>query len=75
MPVFFVENCEKLLLFLSLFRLEISVYLVMHRRRKVLNIGGVGRGGGEGGPRFRKLGRGGGGARGCQIPSRHMTSY
>ena len=34
----------------------------LHRRRKVKNIGG--------GPRFRILG-----AKGGQIPSRHMTSY
>ena len=36
----------------------------LHRRRKVENIGG---------PRFRILG--GGGGKGGQIPSRHMTSY
>ena len=40
-----------------------------HRRRKVYNIGGGGGGGGGG-----KVENTEGGARGGQIPSRHMTS-
>ena len=47
---------------------QVATDILIHRRRKVKNIGGGGGGGGRQGLEYW-------GAKGGQFPSRHMTSY